>query len=195
MVEVWSHLGTFGKLRPANFKGGNMKQGRVGVPTKSYSLDEMLRKTLRDAIPSIPSHMAPQFQMAILRDELHEINNQVTEEFLKDHDECVFVFGDNLERKGKGGAAALRHLENTYGFVTKKAPNNEDASFFKVGEYRRVFSLELEKLSKFIESNPSKVFLVSKIGSGLANRNSIFEKVIKPQLETALNRFKNVIML
>lgn len=54
----------------------------------------------------------------------------VDEEFLNSNPNAIFVFGDNLIRRGTGGAAKLRHHPQTYGFVTKKLPNNNDASFF-----------------------------------------------------------------
>lgn len=42
----------------------------------------------------------------------------------------LFVFGDNLDRYGKGGQAAIRDCENAIGFATKISPNTNNRAFF-----------------------------------------------------------------
>lgn len=120
-----------------------------------------------------------------------KINNIVTKEYLKAHPNEIFVFGDNLLRRGYGGAAKVRDCKNTYGFITKKAPNNLDSAFYKPEEYRPVFINELILLISSIDNNYNKTFLISPIGSGLANRYHIWEEVIKDGLEVLID-FPNV---
>jgi len=115
----------------------------------------------------------------------------IDEKYLKDHPNHIFVFGDNIIRYGKGGAAKLRGEPNTYGFVTKKYPSNEDTAFFRPDEYTELFSQEKEKLENMIKSNPDKIFLISKIGSGLANKYHIWENVIEHQIKE-LSKYNNV---
>lgn len=115
----------------------------------------------------------------------------ITKEYLRENPDHIFVFGDNNLGKGYGGAAALRDELNAFGFTTKKAPNNIDSSFYRPGEYRQIFEQELESLIHFIETCPEKTFLISKIGSGLANRYKIWEKIIQPGLE-CLKKYPNV---
>ena len=123
-----------------------------------------------------------------------EIPKYITQKFLRDNPNVVFVFGDNLIRKGKGGAAKLRDEPNTYGFITKKAPNNQDSSFYRPDEYVELFYSELLKLAKEIEKNPERTYLISKLGSGLANKYRIYEGVIEPGLKK-LELFDNVIIM
>ena len=123
-----------------------------------------------------------------------EIPRYVTAEFLRENPNVVFVFGDNLIRKGKGGAAKLRDEPNTYGFITKKYPNNEDTSFYRPKEYWQVFVGELSNLHREILLHPDKTFLISKLGAGLANRYHIYEEVIKPELEI-FRGLKNVVIM
>lgn len=59
-------------------------------------------------------------------------DNIITKYWLKKHLECIFVFGDNLIREGYGGAAILRDEPNTYGFITKKYPDNKNESFLNL---------------------------------------------------------------
>ena len=116
---------------------------------------------------------------------------KITKSYLRKNPNHIFVFGDNLQRKGKGGASKLRDEPNTYGFITKKAPNNNSGSFYKPEEYEIKFESELKNLIKQIEKNPDKTFFISKLGGGLANKYNIYEKIIKPGLER-LKEYENV---
>jgi len=119
---------------------------------------------------------------------------KINRRFLDNNPSCIFIFGDNLERRGTAGAAALRYHPQAYGFITKKSPSNLDRAFFKPDEYLPVFKEELKKLCFFIERQPEKRFLVSAIGSGLANLFNIWEKVILPKI-VDLKKYKNVCFL
>lgn len=114
--------------------------------------------------------------------------------FLDNSPRSIFVFGDNIIRKGTAGAAKLRYHPRSYGFITKKLPNNDDTSFFRPVEYRPLFNKELHELMELIVFNPDNIFLISKIGAGLANRYGIYEQIIQPGLET-LRRYSNVVLL
>lgn len=118
----------------------------------------------------------------------------VTKEFLQQYLNYIFVFGDNKLQSGMKGAAILRNEPNSYGFTTKKVPCNKDKCFFKAEEYKPVFEIELRLLIIKIEENRNRTFLISKIGSGLANRFGIFEKVILPGIQV-LKKYSNVIFL
>ena len=122
------------------------------------------------------------------------IPKYITAKFLQENPNIIFVFGDNLVRAGKGGAAKLRDEPNAYGFLTKKYPNNKDSSFFRPKEYKKVFYREFLFLIKKIKKNPEKTYIIPKLGSGLANRYFIYEKIIQPNLEK-LKSLKNVIVL
>jgi len=123
-----------------------------------------------------------------------DIPKHVTAEFLRENPNVVFVFGDNLIRKGKGGAAALRDEPNTYGFITKKEPNNKDSSFYHPNEYWPVFIGELSNLHQEILLHPDKTYLISRLGAGLANRYGIYERVIKHSLDV-FRGLKNIIVM
>jgi hypothetical protein len=119
----------------------------------------------------------------------------VTKQFLDENPNAVFIFGDNLRRVGYGGAAALRDHPQTYGFITKKNPDNMDESFYRPESYRFDFNVYVLELRLFIEKNNNKTFYVSQLGGGLGNRYKIWEKVIKPGLEKNLSHYDNVVFL
>lgn len=119
----------------------------------------------------------------------------VTKDFLDKNPDVIFVFGDNVRRVGYGGAAALRDHPQTYGFITKKNPDNMDDSFFRPESYRIDFFAYLIELQLTIEKNSDKIYYISQLGGGLANRYKIWEQVIKPGLEKYLSHYDNVVFL
>lgn len=122
------------------------------------------------------------------------MENLITAKYLRENPTHIFVFGDNLARKGKGGSAALRDEKNTYGFITKKAPNNDPESFYTKEEYAPVLKKEMAKLIKIIKATPHLTYLIPKLGSGLANRYGIWD-MIKPQLLLLAKTYPNVRLL
>jgi flavin-dependent dehydrogenase len=120
-------------------------------------------------------------------------NILISQEFLDNNPNCYFVFGDNLERWGYGGAAKLRDHPHAIGFITKKFPDNNDNSFYKPEEYSAVFFEELKKLKTIIQKKPDKNFYISQLGGGLANKFYIWQKLIKHNLVKELEKFNNVI--
>lgn len=60
----------------------------------------------------------------------------ITREDVRSNPEIIYLFGDNLEKKGRGGQAKeMRGLPNTIGIPTKKSPTMDDAAFFTDDEF------------------------------------------------------------
>jgi hypothetical protein len=117
----------------------------------------------------------------------------VTAEFLNKDPNAFFVFGDNLQNKGTGGAAKLRGHPRAIGFLTKKAPDHQSKSCYTVDEYSKIFFKLLAQLKEHIVKNPSRKFYISKLGAGLANRYMIWELVIRHNLIAELEGCDNVV--
>ena len=118
---------------------------------------------------------------------------EVTKEMLDSNPNMYFVFGDNLTRTGTGGAAKLRHHPRAIGFITKKEPTHNQTACFTPEEYASIFFQQLEQLREHIKKTPTHTFYISKIGSGLANKYWIWEKLIHHNLRNELNEFDNVV--
>lgn len=118
---------------------------------------------------------------------------EITQEFLDKTPDAYFVFGDNSQKQGLGGAAKLRHHPRAIGFVTKKAPSNQIGAFFQPEEYASAFFSQLKQLEGHVKNNPKHIFYVSKLGSGLANRYYIWQKLIKHNLIDTLKEYSNVV--
>jgi hypothetical protein len=121
-------------------------------------------------------------------------NFKVTATYLRQNPNHIFVFGDNELRIGKGGAAALRDFPNTYGFITKKFPNQMDNSFYKCDDYPEIYQNEITRFQNYIEHHMDYKFLISPVGSGLANRFAIWEHIIKPNMMKDLEKFNDYII-
>lgn len=119
----------------------------------------------------------------------------ITKDYLRKNPNHIFVFGDNKLRKGLGGAASLRNEPNTYGFITKKYPDDRDGSFFKPDEYAPIFNKELSTLERAIMGAPNCLWLISPLGSGLANKYRIWEEIIHRELNKLPSRHHNVRLL
>lgn len=62
----------------------------------------------------------------------------ITREDLKANRDCLYVFGDNMLRSGRGGqAAAMRGEPNAFGIPTKWYPSNESSAFFEDADFTR----------------------------------------------------------
>lgn len=118
----------------------------------------------------------------------------INERFLNENLDCIFVFGDNTKRVGCGGAAFLRHHPHAYGFVTKKRPDNCDSSYYTKEEYAPILVAEIAKLKEIANARKDKVFLVSKVGAGLANKYNIWD-IIEPALIAELSEIPNIVLL
>lgn len=121
--------------------------------------------------------------------------NIVTKDYLRDNPNVIFVFGDNVIRRGTGGGAMLRNHPQAFGFITKKYPDYRDTSYYTPEEYLDIYTHEIQVLKYHIKFQPDKIFLISKLGAGLANKFNIYEKVILPNLQKDLAEFSNVILL
>lgn len=60
----------------------------------------------------------------------------ITRKYVKANRDKLFLFGDNLERRGYGGqAAAMRGEPNAIGIPTKKGPSYKTEAFFSDDEF------------------------------------------------------------
>jgi len=87
---------------------------------------------------------------------------------LQQNQDKVFVFGDNMVRRGCKGQAIIRGCPNSFGIATKRLPNTTNASYFsdRQDEMRCVIN-DLRRLWCIGQSRVI-VFPVAGIGTGLA---------------------------
>ncbi len=78
--------------------------------------------------PSVLQHeMAPSSE----RRGQYRVESWITQKMMKQNPDTLYVFGDNLDRYGKGGQAeVMRDQPNGYGIPTKRSPFMGDGAFF-----------------------------------------------------------------
>ena len=70
----------------------------------------------------------------------------------------------------------------------------EESSYYPE-EYRPVFQQEMQRLLQHIEDHPDKIYLISKLGSGLANSHFIFQEVIQEPLQELSRNHQRVYLV
>lgn len=95
-----------------------------------------------------------------------------TRAYIKAHPDWLFVFGDNLERKGLGGQAAeARGEPNAIGIATKRKPTMEPDAFLSDSDYANWMAAERSTLHRLLAaSNFGRTIIwpLDGIGTGLA---------------------------
>ena len=97
----------------------------------------------------------------------------ITRSFVRAHRDHIFLFGDNLARRGFGGQAAQMRAEpNAIGIPTKKLPSNTEEAFFTDAELEQnkaAIDRAFERLSR-MSSDVEQVVVVpaDSLGTGRA---------------------------
>lgn len=93
----------------------------------------------------------------------------ITRSFVRAHRDHIFLFGDNLARRGFGGQAAQMRAEpNAIGIPTKKLPSNVEEAFFTDAEFEQnkaAIDRALERLTQ-MSSTGEQVIVIPTDGLG-----------------------------
>ncbi|MGD9590719.1 MAG: hypothetical protein AB7Q37_17510 [Pyrinomonadaceae bacterium] len=101
----------------------------------------------------------------------------ITRGIVRAHRDCIFLFGDNLARRGFGGqAAAMRGEPNVIGIPTKKLPSNSENAFFTDAEFEQnkaAIDKAFERLSVICSTTDQVIVIPTNgIGTGRAQLES-----------------------
>jgi len=108
----------------------------------------------------------------------------VTREFIRSHKKWLFVFGDNLIKRGYGGQAkACRGEPNTLGIPTKRYPTWAKDAFFTDNDYDEVKPIIQAIINSVKKGDWEKIVILPYIGEGRAQLPTraprIYEYVVK----------------
>ncbi|RCK34586.1 hypothetical protein TH24_20540 [Thalassospira xiamenensis] len=116
-----------------------------------------------------------------------EFRDWITREMLRAEPDVLFVFGDNLARRGKGGqAAAMRGEPNAVGIPTKIRPSMDDNAFFSNEDFEKWKAASIEdwrKLFAHVRAGGKVVWPSAGIGTDRARLN---EKA--PEIAASIER-------
>ncbi len=101
----------------------------------------------------------------------------ITRSFVWEHRDRIFLYGDNLARRGFGGqAAAMRGEPNVVGIPTKKLPSNSENAFFTDAEFEQnkaAIDQAFERLASMSLTTDQVIVIPLKgIGTGRAQLES-----------------------
>lgn len=93
----------------------------------------------------------------------------ITRSFVREHRDHIFLFGDNLARRGFGGQAAqMRSEPNAIGIPMKKLPSNAEEACFTDAEFEQnkaAIDRAFERLYR-ISSTVEQIVVVPGAGLG-----------------------------
>lgn len=111
---------------------------------------------------------------------------------LKQNPDVLYLFGDNLLRKGLGGQAKeMRGEENAIGILSKKYPSNQESSFYKDSDFDSwllEFNSDIEKVDFALKSGKYRALVIPQIGVGLADLPNKAPKIWK-YLKQTLDKY------
>lgn len=108
-----------------------------------------------------------------LKDLVLMAHDRFSVDLCRQHPNKLFVFGDNIQRRGKGGQAIIRDEPNAFGIATKVAPLMSPPAFFQ-DDINNLDAIEADILKIKIEyiklwsTYTAIVFPLNGIGTGLA---------------------------
>src|SRR5690606_6469963 len=94
---------------------------------------------------------------------------------LDEEPDSLFVYGDNMQRWGKGGQAVIRDCPNAIGIATKKAPKREEDAYFTDRDldwFRKEITDKSSILRSHLAAGRDVYWPMDGIGTGLADLKS-----------------------
>lgn len=97
----------------------------------------------------------------------------ISREYVRANKDKLFLFGDNLERRGLGGqAAAMRGEPNAVGIPTKKSPSYRRGAFFCDAEFEQnkaAIDAAFAEINKIVKDSIRAIVIPSDgLGTGRA---------------------------
>ncbi|MFC1535791.1 hypothetical protein ACFL4H_00325 [Candidatus Neomarinimicrobiota bacterium] len=86
---------------------------------------------------------------------------------VKGNPDKVFIFGDNLQKKGKGGQAVIRDEPNAFGIPTKKKPSSGTDAYFNDKQFQ-ANKTAIDEAFENIPKDKEIVLPADGLGTGLA---------------------------
>lgn len=113
----------------------------------------------------------------------------ITRDDLQNNRDVVYIFGDNLERKGLGGQAKeMRGETNAYGIATKCRPDNNAGAFFddNTPDFHNAVEAGLSFIEGLLEHGYDVVIPKDGLGTGLSQL-PVYAPVLAKYIETRID--------
>lgn len=120
----------------------------------------------------------------------------ITRDKLKANPHVLYIFGDNMLRRGLGGQAKeMRGEPNAIGVVTKREPNNKPTSFIydtdkDIDFVKSCIDSDIERVKLLLKTRGYKALVIPVIGVGKARLPQNAPELFK-YLQTKLGELDN----
>ena len=91
-----------------------------------------------------------------------------TEEEVMANPNTIYVYGDNLLKRGKAGQAVIRDCPNAFGIPTKRLPATTKVSYFSDTQDEKMVLIETLRILDININGKDMVLPLHGIGTGLA---------------------------
>lgn len=118
-----------------------------------------------------------------------EVVNRYSDSEVKANPDKIYVFGDNTDRKGTGGQAAIRNNPNAFGIATKVRPTNNENAFMSdkdLESNKKTIDFDIQKI---LDQNKPLVFPKDGFGTGLAKLKEKAPQTYQYLKEQLLEKF------
>ena len=118
-----------------------------------------------------------------------EVVNRYSDSEVKANPDKIYVFGDNTDRKGTGGQAAIRNNPNAFGIATKVHPTNNENAFMSdkdLESNKKTIDFDIQKI---LDQNKPLVFPKDGFGTGLAKLKEKAPQTYQYLKEQLLEKF------
>lgn len=94
---------------------------------------------------------------------------------LRANPDVLYLFGDNLIRRGLGGQAKQSRGEpNAVGIVTKRLPSRDSSAYIHdtdtdIDHIKRIIDKDFIRINSLISTNNYRAIVIPPIGTGLAD--------------------------
>lgn len=96
------------------------------------------------------------------------VARKLSVQLLREHPDRIYVFGDNLLRRGRAGQAVIRDEPNAFGVPTKRLPTMATEAFFSDQDDEREAVVQALRELFVLAKTREVVFPKAGLGTGLA---------------------------
>ena len=108
--------------------------------------------------------------------------------------DVIYLFGDNVARKGRGGQAReMRGEENAIGIATKWFPSMKPMAFFtdeRISEQMEIINRDFDPVISHIKSGGTVIVPFDGIGTGLSQMGR-YAPLTQKRLFAMINELRN----
>jgi hypothetical protein len=171
-IQAGKPVYVFDQVRNQWYKNinGEWSKSEVPILTKNFAgigtreINEAGKQAIRDVYANAIKFIQPSIKTQSTEVEA----NYYTPELLKANPNKIYVFGDNNQRQGKKGQAAIRDEVNAMGISTKLRPSADEDAFMTDKDLANNKAVIDSDIAKIKATGKTVVFPKDGLGTGLA---------------------------